>query len=223
MPAGHKLKRLRDARNISVREVEQASRRIADLKSDRRFCVSNGWLAQLEAGASEPSMSKLFSLSVIYQVDLFDLFQLYGIDLNGNHNGLANAELASEPRGIVYAHLGASDLTMFPMIWPNAYLQIDTNQTDVAAIAWRDQYDRPIFFVELRGAYTCGWCELQGNQLLIVPHHSSPASVRSFDYPRAAEIVGRIISYTTTCVDLDCEQVQKTKAMAPGPAFPSST
>ena len=54
----------------------------------------------------------------------------------------------------------------------------------------------------LREAYACGWCELQGNQLLIIPHPSSPASVRRFTYPREAEIVGRVVSYSTNCVDL---------------------
>jgi hypothetical protein len=55
--------------------------------------------------------------------------------------------------------------------------------------------------VELREGYACGWCELQGNQLLIIPHHSSPASVRRFTFPREAEIVGRVVSYYTRCVD----------------------
>ena len=56
--------------------------------------------------------------------------------------------------------------------------------------------------VELRDGYACGWCELQGNQLLIIPHHSSPASVRRFTYPREAEIVGRVVGYSTSCVDV---------------------
>src|SRR3954453_17378588 len=73
VPAGQKLKSLRNRRNITVREVEQASHRIADVKGDKPFRISNGWLAQLEKGDSEPSMWKLFSLSVIYRANLFDL------------------------------------------------------------------------------------------------------------------------------------------------------
>ena len=82
MPAGQKLKSLRNRYNITVREVEQASRRIADVKGDKRFCISNGWLAQLENGDSEPSICKLFSLSVIYHANLLDLLLLYNIDVN---------------------------------------------------------------------------------------------------------------------------------------------
>src|SRR6185503_17896552 len=79
--AGQELKTLRNGRNITVREVEHASRRIADVKGDKRFCISNGWLAQLENGASESSIHKLFSLSVIYRVNFLDLLRLYNVDV----------------------------------------------------------------------------------------------------------------------------------------------
>src|SRR5687768_18249805 len=52
--AGNKLKSLRNRCNVTVRQVEQASGRIAEAKGDKRFRISNGWLAQLENGISEP-------------------------------------------------------------------------------------------------------------------------------------------------------------------------
>jgi hypothetical protein len=88
---------------------------------------------------------------------------------------------------------------MYPMIRPGALLKVDTNQSKLTAGTWRNEYERPIFFIELRDAYACGWCELQGNHLLIIPHYSSPASVRRFTYPREAEIVGRVVGYSTQC------------------------
>ena len=248
MPAGQKLKTLRNRRNITVREVEQASRRIADFKGDKRFCISNGWLAQLENGASEPSICKLFSLSVIYHANFLDLVRLYNVDVDDKEkyepvadpyltqllshkiNGdtqlpaplaaLQACEAESAPNGnghyFFYAHLGLTDFTMYPMIRPGALLKIDTSQNRLGVVAWRNEYERPIFFVELRDAYACGWCELQANQLLIIPHHSSPASVRRFIYPREAEIIGRIVGYSTPCVDLDSHlpELQKLKGMA---------
>src|SRR4026207_1084811 len=75
------LKSLRNRRSITVRDVEQASRRIAEAKGDKRFCISNGWLAQLENGVSEPSICKLFSLSVIYHANFLDLVRLYNVDV----------------------------------------------------------------------------------------------------------------------------------------------
>lgn len=241
MLAGQKLKSLRNSRHITVRDVEQASRRIADAKGDKRFCVSNGWLAQLENGDSEPSISKLFSLSVIYRANLLDLLRLYHIDIdekekyntvadpyltqlmpqNGNGNGQALAEVSlSQDQAsttlyvnqsrigddcaghILYGHLGLADVMMYPMIRPGALLKIDTRQTKLVSGAWGNEYERPIYFIELRDAYACGWCELQGNQLLMIPHPSSPASVRRFIYPREAEVVGRVVGYTTNCVDV---------------------
>jgi transcriptional regulator with XRE-family HTH domain len=233
VPAGQMLKSLRNRRNITVREVEQASRRIADVKGDKRFCVSNGWLAQLENGDSEPSIWKLFSLSIIYHADLLELLRLYNIDVDEkekyepvanpcltqliHHNG--NGSLAHDrsltglsvtasangddcARNIIYAHLGLADFTMYPMIRPGALLKIDTSQNKLVTNTWRNEYERPIYFIELRGGYACGWCELQGNQLLIVPHHSPLASVRRFHYPREAEIVGRVVAYSTNCIDV---------------------
>jgi len=232
-----KLKSLRKDRNITVREVERASRRIADVKGDKRFCISNGWLAQLENSDSEPSISKLFSLSVIYHANLLDLLSLYNIDVNEKEkyepvadpyvtqllspydNRHARSESqdhsvtslnANQPGGdgrchILYGHLGLADFTMYPMIRPGAVLTIDTSQTKVVTSLWRNEYERPIYFIELRAAYACGWCELQGNQLLIIPHQSSRAKVRRFIYPREAEIVGRVIGYSTNCVDVSVE------------------
>jgi transcriptional regulator with XRE-family HTH domain len=262
VPAGPKLKSLRNKRNITVREVEQASRRIADAKGDKRFFISNGWLAQLENGASEPSICKLFSLSVIYRANFLDLVRLYSVDVDEKEkyepvadpyhtqlishrtdgdgqlwsqistqnehlattlmpevNAMRPAQAAIDGNHaphIIYAHLGLKDLTMYPMICPNALLRIDTSQNKLSPVVWHNEYERPIFFIELRDAYACGWCELQGNQLLIIPHQASPASVRRFTYPREAEIIGRVVGYSTCCVDLASESVNvpKRKLMA---------
>ena len=247
MAAGQQLKLLRNRRNITVRAVEQASRRIADAKRDKRYQISNGWLTQLENGVSEPnSIRKLFSLCVIYRVKLPDLLSLYDIDVDNreHYESIANPQrtqllpagsiaggacefdkpstrtcLASElatqhtasltpvpcngnPR-IIQGYLGLTDLTMYPLIRPGSLLQIDTSQNKLQLVPRTNEFDRPIYFVELRDEYACGWCELQGNKLLIIPHQSSGMGVRAFTYPREAEIVGRVVAYYTRCVDLN--------------------
>ena len=244
MPAGQELKKLRNGRNITIREVEQASRRIGDAKGDKRFCISNGWLAQLENGVSEPSLCKLFSLSAIYRVSFLDLIRLYNVDLDEKekYESVAdpyltqliihktNSESGSNGHGetslipasgngnhtphIIHGHLGLTDFTLYPMIRPGALLRIDTNQNKVILGLWSNEYERPIFFVELRDAYACGWCELQGNQLLVIPHPSSPMSVRRLTFPREAEIVGRVVGYDTGCVDLEEELMKSLKRKA---------
>lgn len=253
MLAGQKLKKLRNRRNITVREVEQASHRIADLKGDKRFCISNGWLAQLENGVSEPSICKLFSLSVIYHVDFLELVRLYNVDIDdkekyelvadpyltqlvshsGDRSVLAESStpqdelitrlsapnakqlaVTEESPHIIYARLGLAEITMFPMIRPGALVKIDTSQNKLQTNSWHNEYERPIYFIELRQEYTCGWCERQDDQLLIIPHHLSPASVRRFTYGREAEVVGRVVGYNTSCVDhVSYSESRKVKTM----------
>ncbi|MFN2408084.1 MAG: helix-turn-helix domain-containing protein [Pyrinomonadaceae bacterium] len=249
MAAGQQLKLFRNKRNITVREVEQASRRIAEAKADRRYQISNGWLAQLENGVSEPSIFKFFTLAATYRVKLWELLRVYGVDINEQqeYEAIANPQLtqllsqksvskwaldratsgdattlvldlarkhAAPPDGspnngdakVTYGYLGLKDLTMYPLIRPGSLLEIDTHQNRLQTPSWHNEFERPIYFVELREGYACGWCELQGNQLLIIPHHSSTAKVRRFTFPREAEIVGRVVSYYTRCVDHEREK-----------------
>jgi transcriptional regulator with XRE-family HTH domain len=240
--AGNKLKMLRNRRNITVRQVEKASVRIAEAKGDKRFRISNGWLAQLENGISEPSICKLFTLSAIYHADFRELSRLYNVDIDeiekyaliANPNltqlcpepsmasNVAGLEDRDEPRtrlgssiaspssssrteigrGVLSGYIGLTDYTMYPLIRPGAVVEIDTNQKNLNSIPWQNEFERPIFFIELRDEYACGWCELQGSQLLIVPYYpSSQVTIRSFTFRRDAEIVGRVVAYNTRCVD----------------------
>jgi transcriptional regulator with XRE-family HTH domain len=252
--ASSKLKSLRNRCNVTVRQVEQASGRIADAKGDKRFRISNGWLAQLENGISEPSICKLFTLSVIYHADFGDLARLYNVDLEEieEYESIANPHLtqlrpeihdenqreinasrnlarasttlmpqlmssstsvSDERRKVRYGYVGLADYMMYPLIRPGAVVEIDISQNKLQTASWHNEFDRPIFFLELRGGYACGWCELQGNQLLIIPHHSSPSTVRRFIYPREAEIVGRVVAYNTGCVDSEPQAIEAARPM----------
>lgn len=250
MVAGSKLKSLRNRFNITVRQVEQASIRIADAKGDKRFRISNGWLAQLENGTSEPSICKLFTLSAIYHTDFRELARLYNVDIDevGKYESIANpgatqlrpetpddnqrmtfvrgstglipqlinanTPVTDENRNIRHGYVGLTDYTMHPLIRPGALVDIDISQDTLQSESWHNQFERPIFFIELREGYACGWCELQGNQLLIIPHHSSPSTVRRFTYPREAEIVGRVVGYSTRCVDPEPQSIEAARLLA---------
>jgi transcriptional regulator with XRE-family HTH domain len=246
MSAGHNLRTLRLARHLTVRDVEQATLRLAKSKDDRRFIVSNGWLTRLERGVSGPGIHKLFSLSVVYNVSFVALLKLYNVDISerekflpvvySDSTQLLSSEIVKDSRAanspldaqtglvggvsavgielsssvtrlssdsISYGYIGLKDFTMYPLIRPGAFVRIDVRQKRVETQAFHSEYDRPIYFIELRGAYACGWCELQEKELLIIPHQSSLSAVRQFSYPREAEIVGRVVSFDTRCVDSD--------------------
>lgn len=92
----------------------------------------------------------------------------------------------------VYGYIGLQDYTLYPLIRPGSLVQIDANQRKISAEEWKTEFERPIYFVELRAGYVCSWCQVDRGQLMIIPHPQSRQDVRRFDYPSQAEIVGRV-------------------------------
>jgi hypothetical protein len=97
-------------------------------------------------------------------------------------------------RSLQYGLIGLSDYTLYPLLKPGSFVQIDDTQRKVQNPPSATEYDRPIYFVELRDGYLCGWCETQKNQLLVIPHPLSPCKVKVFAHPMDAEIVGRVVA-----------------------------
>jgi len=93
-------------------------------------------------------------------------------------------------------YIGLEDYTLYPLIRPGSFVEIDDRQRKIRGGSWQNEFDRPIFFVELRGAYACSWCELDGNYLVLVPSPHSQAQVRHFRYPSEGDIVGRVTAVT---------------------------
>ncbi len=92
----------------------------------------------------------------------------------------------------VYGYIGLEDFTLYPLIRPGSLVEIDGGQRKISTEKWKTEFDRPIYFVELRGGYVCGWCQADHGQLIVIPHPHSRQDVRRFDYPSQAEIVGRV-------------------------------
>lgn len=95
-------------------------------------------------------------------------------------------------RKSVYGYIGLEDHTLDPLIRPGSLVQIDQSQRKISPETWKSEFDRPIYFVELRLGYVCSWCQMDGNHLMVIPHTLSRQNVRRFDYPSEAEIVGRV-------------------------------
>jgi transcriptional regulator with XRE-family HTH domain len=91
-----------------------------------------------------------------------------------------------------YGYIGASDMTMYPLLRPGSFVQIDSRPTRLQTSEWRTEFDRPIYFVELRDGYACSWCEVRGAQITLIPHPLSGCSIRQFAYPDEAEIIGQV-------------------------------
>src|SRR6266852_2213501 len=101
-----------------------------------------------------------------------------------------------------YGYVGLQDFTLHPLLRPGSFVQIDSRVRKMQPHRWRTEFDRPIYFVELRDGYACSWCDLLDDQLLLLPHPLSPCSVRKFKYGTDAEIVGQVAAVAMRLTDL---------------------
>ena len=106
-------------------------------------------------------------------------------------------------RNSAYGYIGLADRTMYPVLRPGSFVRIDSKCTRIEESVWRTDYERPIYFIELRNSFACSWCELHGKQLLLIPHPQSGCKVRQFPYPDEAEIIGRVTALAMSIVDPD--------------------
>ena len=91
-----------------------------------------------------------------------------------------------------YGLIGLEDWSMAPVIQPGSLVLIDQNRRRITRGGWTSQYDRPIYFLEYRGGYRCGWCALAEDRLIVLPHPSSPQAPAVFD-PAEIDVVGQVI------------------------------
>jgi transcriptional regulator with XRE-family HTH domain len=97
----------------------------------------------------------------------------------------------------LFGYIGAADRTMWPLLPPGTFVQIDPKQTRVQKgpiqnEAGHSQFARPIYFLDIRTGYACGWCEIKNGVLTLIPHPHSGQQTRTFRYPHEAEVVGRV-------------------------------
>ena len=92
-----------------------------------------------------------------------------------------------------YAYVGSQDFTMYPLLLPGSFLQVDESKNEVVEGAWRSEYERPIYFIESREGFTCCWCAVAGEEITLQPHPLSPARVRVMRHPQDAEVIGQVV------------------------------
>ena len=97
------------------------------------------------------------------------------------------------PRERKYAYVGLEDYTMFPLIRPGALLTIDDRLNRIVQEGWQNEYERPIYFVELRDGYRVAWCELEAGKLTLLSHPTSPVRTHTVNFPDDAEVVGQVV------------------------------
>ncbi len=100
-----------------------------------------------------------------------------------------------------YGLIGTEDRSMFPIVPPGALVVIDDSKRRVINSGWTNEFQRPIYFLEHRDGYACGWCSLKGNRLTVQPHPASHCSPEIYNYPEDIEIVGQVTAIALTLED----------------------
>jgi transcriptional regulator with XRE-family HTH domain len=101
-------------------------------------------------------------------------------------------ELLADDR-YTYGYIGSEDFTMYPILPPGSFVQVDEAKNKVGEGSWRSEFERPIYFVEMRDGYTCCWCSIKRDSIVLQPHPLSPVSVRVLKYPQEADILGQVV------------------------------
>ena len=240
--AGQRLKRARERLNLRYRDVEEASLRISERHQNEEFIIALSRLSDIENKGTVPTIYRMYSLCVIYRLNLSEVLSWYGADpalipadaaavpLAQTHavgfsgEGPADVPLptAMDPvfdlRKTVfvsrmiqrwgrvpltllsgldvqnhrYAFIGSEDWTMYPLIPPGTFVMIDESRRKIVNTGWSNEFERPIYFLEHRQGYVCGWCTLTDNQLVVQPHPASQCAPQVWIHPEQIEVVGQV-------------------------------
>jgi hypothetical protein len=157
----------------------------------------------IDARIAEPPRTHPVSLSVPEQVEV-----PVRLDPSFNLKQTANLGRMVEQWGILptaylksladcdytYGYVGSEDYTMYPLLTPGSFIQVDESKDEVAEYGgWRSEYERPIYFIETRDGYMCSWCSLKGDCIILQPHPLSPAHLRMMKYPQEADVIGQVV------------------------------
>lgn len=95
-------------------------------------------------------------------------------------------------RNRLYGFIGLKDYCLYPLIRPGSFVEIDPNIRKPRHGVARSEFERPIYFVDLRSEYACSWCDLVEDKLVLTPHPLSPNKTRIFVFQKEAEIIGQV-------------------------------
>jgi len=110
-----------------------------------------------------------------------------------------------------YAFVGIEDFTMYPILQPGSFVQVDESRRRVVERQWRSEYERPIYLVETRDGFTCCWCAFRLNALVLQPHPLSPVQVRILKHPQEAEVIGQVVGVAMRIGNLVAAELQESR------------
>ncbi len=92
-----------------------------------------------------------------------------------------------------YAFIGTDDWSMHPMIRPGSFVQIDETKRSIKRDTWVHEYERPIYFLEHREGFRCGWCTISGQWIIVQSHPASAVAPEIYRYPGDVDVIGQVV------------------------------
>jgi transcriptional regulator with XRE-family HTH domain len=242
--AGWKFRQFRERLNLTFRDIEEATRHVANAKLNPEYLVTISRLSEIENNNVVPSIYRLYSLCVVYQVSFAEALRWYGVNLQSFLNDASlfscdKTQLVPESaddgedvklpirldpgfspqktsylsrmiqawgttplvmlrqldaHAYRYGYVGMDDWMMYPLIMPGSLVQIDPERRKVESQVWKNDFERPIYFLETRSSYYCTWLTPMGRgELLIQPYSLSPCKAIVVATPAEATVVGQVI------------------------------
>ena len=104
----------------------------------------------------------------------------------------------------LYGYIGISDHRMAPLLRPGSIVLVDTSRNRIEDGHWTTEHDRPMYFVDIREGYRCGWFHQDGTRLVMQPHPMSRCLPEAWRMPEEAEVVGRVEGIVTRLSEPRC-------------------
>jgi transcriptional regulator with XRE-family HTH domain len=96
-----------------------------------------------------------------------------------------------------YGYIGLLDRRMSPILRPGSMVLVDTELRRIEDADWTSEYDRPLYFVETRTGYRCGWFQKHKARLIMQPHTLSRCAPEAWRTPEEAEVLGKVVGVIT--------------------------
>lgn len=114
-----------------------------------------------------------------------------------------------------YGFIGTADWSMHPLLPPGSLVAIDESRRRIIDEGWSSEFERPIYFLEHRGGYLCGWCTKSGGRLVIQQHPSSDQKVEIFEFPGGIDVIGQVVG---AAMPLDARRHRVRSGAVPAPS-----
>jgi transcriptional regulator with XRE-family HTH domain len=91
-----------------------------------------------------------------------------------------------------YGFVGTDDTWMDPLVRPGSLLLIDPLRKTIEAGPFRNEFERPIYFLELRCGCQCSWVTVDQDRVVLHPYGLSARAPQFYRWPDDVDVIGRV-------------------------------